>query len=262
MTVSEQELTLRATPAEASAEAPAEPSSRVTSVTAMELGMEPAVEVPAGAEEWRKAAEATLVAKVEDYVAAMDARHRKARGNGQQAELGEPTVGTYVALDVLSFSPLQRITFPPYEPSRIIADGEDAVIWALVFINPAVDVLQGFAIPATVQLGGRRIRVRLEQVNLSTVTNGPDQTFTAVLPAPAPSLIWVPFRFTADDPGLNPALFEANVTVDIVDPVQPYAAFATHHVSLDDDPGFLYIPPQPGGQLLHNIPLRYLVYSR
>jgi hypothetical protein len=256
MTVTDQELTLKAAPAEA-----AEASPRVTSVTAMELGMEPAVEVPEGAEAWRKAAEERLMAKVKDYVDAMDARHR-AKGNGQAAELGEPTVGTYVALDVLSFSPIQRITFPPYEPSRIIADGEDAVIWALIFINPAVDVLQGFAIPATVQLGGRRLRVRLEQVNLSTVTDGPDQTFSVVLPAPAPSLIWVPFRFTADDPGRNPALFEANVTVDIVDPVQPYAAFATHHVSLDADPGFLYIPPQPGNQLLHNIPLRYLVYSR
>jgi hypothetical protein len=261
MTVSEQELTVRATATEASAAPSAETSSRVTSVTAEQLGMEPAVEVPAGAEAWRKAAERRLVARVEAYVADMDARHRKAKGNGQ-AELGAPTVGTYVALDVLSFSPLQQITFPPYEPSRIIAGGEDAVIWALVFINPAVDVLQGFAIPATVQLGGRRLRVRLEQVNLSTVSDGPDQTFTAVLPAPAPSLIWVPFRFTADDPGRNPALFEANVTVDIVDPVQPYAAFATHHVSLDADPGFLYIPPQPGGQLLHNIPLRYLVFSQ
>lgn len=261
MTVSEQELTVRATAAEASAET----SSRVTSVTATQLGMEPAVEVPAGADEWRKDAESRLVAKVNDYVAAMDARHRKAKGNGQgngPAELGEPTVGTYVALDVLSFSPLQRITYPPYEPSRIIADYEDAVIWALIFINPAVDVYQGFAVPATVQLGGRRIRVRLEQVNLTTVTNGPDQTFTAVLPAPAPSLIWVPFRFRADDPGRDPALFEANVTVDIVDPEQPYAAFATHHVSLDADPAFLYIPPKPGGQVLHNIPLRYLVYSK
>jgi hypothetical protein len=253
MTVTDQEPTRTAAPAQA---------SRVTSTTAMELGMEPAVEVPEGAEAWRRAAEERLVARVEAYVEAMDARHRQAKGNGQAAQLGAPTVGTYVALDVLSFSPIQRITFPPYEPSRIIAGGEEAVIWALVFINPAVDVQQGFAVPATVQLGGRRIRVRLEQVNLSTVSDGPDQTFTATLPAPAPSLIWVPFRFTADDPGRNPALFEANITVDIVDPVQPYAAFATHHVSVDADPGFLYIPPQPGGQLLHNIPLRYLVFSQ
>jgi hypothetical protein len=259
MATTEKELTLKAPAAEAPAEAPAAAPSRVTSVTAQSLGAEPQVQVPAGAEEWRQAAERTLMAKVEDYVSAMDARHRA--GEDKQ-ELGEPTVGTYVALDVLSYSPIQQITFPPYEPSRIIAGGEDAVIWALVFINPAVDVGQGFAIPATVQLSGRRLRVRLEQMNLTTVSNGPDQTFALTLPAPAPSLIWVPFRFTADDPGVNPALFEANVTVDIVDPVQPYAAFATHHVSVDADPGFLGIPSQPGWQLLHNIPLRYLVYRQ
>jgi hypothetical protein len=261
MATTEKELTLKATAAEAprldtqAAEAP----SRVISVTAQSLGAEPQVEVPAGAEEWRQAAERALMAKVEAYVADMDARHRA--GEDKQA-LGEPTVGTYVALDVLAYSPIQQITFPPYEPSRIIAGGEDAVIYALVFINPAVDVGQGFAIPATVQLGGRTLRVRLEQVNLSDLANGPDQTVVLNLPAPAPSLIWVPFQFTAADPGANPDLFEANVTVDIADPVQPYAAFATHHVSVDADPGFLGIPPQPGWQLLHNIPMRYLVYRQ
>jgi hypothetical protein len=255
MAVTEQELTLKAA------------SDRVWSTTAQSLGMEPAVEVPEGAEQWRQAADSKIRARIDAYVADMDSRHRQAgdgKGNGQREPqtLGAPTVGTYVALDVLSFSPLQKITYPPYEPSRIIAHYEDAVIWALVFINPAVDVYQGFAIPATVQLGGRKLRVRLEQVNLTTVSNGPDQTYTVTLPYPAPSLIWVPFKFRADDPGVNPALFEANVTVDIMDPKQPYAAFATHHVSLDADPGFLYIPPKPGGQLLHNIPLRYLVFSQ
>jgi hypothetical protein len=255
MATTERELTMRAAGPEARAAAPAEAPSRVKSVTAADLGAEPRVEVPQGAEEWRQAAERTLMAKVETYASEMDARHRE--GTDRQ-ELGAPTVGTYVALDVLAFSPIQQITFPPYEPSRIIAAGEDAVIYALVFINPAVDVGQGFAIPATVQLGGRDLRVRLEQVNLSDVTNGPDQTFALTLPSPAPSLIWVPFLITPGDPGANPDLFEANITVDIVDPVQPYAAFATHHVSVDADPLFLV----PGGQLLNNIPMRYLVFRQ
>lgn len=259
MAITKDELTVKAAAAETPAKAPSAAPSRVASVTAQSLGAEPATEVPAGAEEWRRSAERALMAKVEKYVSTMDARHRD--GDDKQS-LGEPTVGTYVALDVLSYSPIQSITFPPYEPSRIIAGGEDAVIWALVFINPTVDVAQGFAIPATVQLGGRTLRVRLEQVNLTNVSNGPDQTFTLTLPAPAPSLIWVPFFFTVSDPGVNPALFEANVTVDIMDPVQPYAAFATHHVSVDADPGFLGIPPEPGWQLLHDIPMRYLVYRQ
>jgi hypothetical protein len=254
MAITEKELTLKA------GEAPAEaPASRVASTTGQRLGMEPQVEVPAGAEEWRAAADQKLRAKVETYLATMDAKHR----DGERADrLGEPTVGTYVALDVLMYSPIQQITFPPYEPSRIIAGGENAIIWALVFINPAVDVAQGFAIPATVQLGGRQLRVRLDQINLSTVQPGAAQLFVLNLPAPAPSLIWLPFQFTAADPGVNPELFEANVTVDIADPAQPYAAFATHHVSVDADPAFLSIPPQPGWQLLHNIPMRYLVYRQ
>jgi hypothetical protein len=257
MAVSEQELTLKA--AEAPAEAAAAPS-RVTSMTAQSLGAKPAVEVPAGAEEWRQSAERKLMAQVGQYVSDMDARHRA--GDDKQRSIGEVTVGTYVALDVLAYSPIQSITFPPYEPSRIIAGGEDAIIWAAVFINPAVDVLQGFAVPATVQLAGRDLRVRLEQVNLSTVTDGPDQTFILNLPSPAPSLLWFPFQFTAADPGNDPALFEANITVDIADPAQPYAAFATHHVSVDAEPAFLWVPPEPGWQLLHNIPLRYLVYRK
>jgi hypothetical protein len=262
MAITDRELRLRAgAPTEAPAEARAAAPSRVTSVSIVdpELKAEPQPQVPQGAEEWRQAAERTLMAKVEEYASKMDARHRA--GEDRQ-QLGEPTVGTYVALDVLAYSPIQQITFPPYEPSRIIAANEDAVIWALVFINPTVDVGQGFAVPATVQLGGRRLRVRLEQVNMSDLTNGPDQTFALTLSSPAPSLIWVPFQFTATDPGVNPDLFEANVTVDIADPAQPYAAFATHHVSVDADPGFLGIPPQEGWQLLHNIPMRYLVYRQ
>jgi hypothetical protein len=255
MTVTEKELTLRAAQAENGKVAP----SRVTTATAQSLNMTPAVEVPAAAEEWRKGYEKVLVAKVEKYLAAMDERRMQAQGNGQ--ELGEVTVNNYVGLDVLSFSPIQAINLPPYEPSRIIAGGEDAVILALVFINPAVDVANGFAIPATVQLGGREIRIRFEQLNLTTVSNGPDFTVQGVLPSPAPSLLFVAFPFTAPNPGVNPALIEANVTVDIVDPAQPWAAFATHHVSLDADPAFLGIPPQPP-QLLHNIPLRYMTYSQ
>jgi hypothetical protein len=261
MAITKDDITLKAGGAGGGngggAQAPAAPS-RVTSVSALSLDGMAQVQVPAGAEEWRQAADRKVKAKVERYVADMDARHR----DGDTESLGAPIVGTYNALDVLAYSPIQSITYPPYEPSRIIAGGEDAVIWALVFINPAVDVSQGFAIPATVQLGGRTLRVRLEQVNLTTVSDGPDQTFTMTLPSPAPSLIWVPFYFTADDPGENPALFEANITVDITDGAQPFAAFATYQVSVDAEPGFLWVPPDPGWQLLHNIPMRYLVFSQ
>jgi hypothetical protein len=178
------------------------------------------------------------------------------------ASLGEITSGTYVGLDVISFSPLQAINLPPYAPSRIIASGETAVIQAVVFINPAVDVLQGFASPATVQLGLRTIRIRFESLNLSTVSNGPDFTVQGLLPSPAPTLLFVAFPFVAPDPGPDPALIETNVTVDIVDVAQPWAAMATRHISQDPDPGFLGLPPEPPNQLLNNIPNRFLVYSK
>jgi hypothetical protein len=260
MATTEKELTLKAAAAEAPRlDAPAAAPSRVTVATAESLGlkMEPQVEVP----EWARAAmqrsEKRLVAKLEQNLAKMEAKRDQ---DGATAELGEVTSGPYVGLDVVSFSPLQQITLPPYSPSRIIAAGETAVIRAAVFINPAVDVANGFAIPANIQLAGRPIRVRLEQLNLTEVTNGPDLTFTGILSAPAPVLTFLNFVFTAADPGVNPALFEANVTVDIGDPVQPWAAMATRHISRDEDPGFLDVPPEPGNQLLNNIPNRYLVY--
>jgi hypothetical protein len=260
MAVTEQELTLKAAPAEAPAEAPAGPS-RLTVATAESLGlkMDPQLEVPEWARTQTKGYEKRLVARVEEYLAKMDAKLDQDDG---VAELGEVTSGPYVGLDVLSSSPRQQITLPPYSPSRIIAAGESAVITAVVFINPAVDVANGFAIPATVQLANRPIRVRLEQIDLTNLTNGPDFTATGILPSPAPTLIFVNFPFTAADPGINPALFEANVTVDIGDPVQPWAAMATRHLSRDADPGFLGLPPEPPNQLLNNIPNRYLVYRR
>jgi hypothetical protein len=259
MATTEKDLTLKATAAEAPRlDTPAAAPSRVTVATAQSLNLTPALEVPAGAEAWRKGYEQELVVKVEEYLAAMDERRMKAKSKTDTQELGEVTVNNYVGLDVLVFSPIQAINLPPYEPNRIIASGEDAVIFALVFINPAVDVANGFAIPATVQLGGREIRITLQQLNLSTATAGPNQTIQGVLPATAPSLLFVAFPFTAPDPGVDPDLIEANVTVDIVDAAQPWAAFGTEHVSVDDDPLF----GVPGNQLLSNIPMRYMTYRK
>ena len=62
------------------------------------------------------------------------------------------------------------------------------------------------------------------------------------------------------NPGPDPALIEANVTVDIVDPAQPYAAFATNFLDVDNDPSFLGAPPTSAGWR-HELPNRYLIYS-
>ena len=259
MAMTEKELRLKADAAEAprlDSTQEDETPSRVTVATAQSLGLTPAYEVPAAAEQWRKGYEQVVVANVEKYLADVDAKRNKPKTDTQ--ELGEPTVNTYVGLDVVTFSPIQAINLPPYAPSRIIAGGEAAVIFALVFINPAVDVANGFAIPATVQLGGREIRITLQQLNLSNAAVGPNFTIQGTLPAVAPSLLFVAFPFVATDPGVDPDLIEANVTVDIVDPAQPWAAFGTQHVSVDPDPLFQV----PANQLLNNTPMRYMTYRK
>jgi hypothetical protein len=239
-------------------------SRGVTSRTAATLGMEPEVDVPPEAQAWMEGQNAFIKDLVEKYVADLDTK-RKRNGQAKVAaaarpEAGEVTVGPYVGLDVLAYSPIQWIGMPPYEPHKIIRGGEQAVIWALVFVNPAVDVLNGFAVPATVQLSGRGFRVRCDQIDLTNVSNGPDFTFTGTFPSPAPALTWIPFPFTAPDPGLNPRLMEANITVDITDMAQPWAAFSTWHFDFDSDPGFLGFVPSVPPQLQHDIPMRYLVY--
>lgn len=251
----EEALDLRALE-EAAGEEAAEVSKGVTSTTAAKLKMEPEVEVPPEAQAWMEKQDARLRHRLERYVDTLDA----ARTEAGALEAGAVTVGSYVGLDVLAYSPIQGIGPPPYEPHKIIAGGEWAVIWALVFVNPAVSIPSGFAIPPTVQLGGRGLRVRCEQVNLTNVASGPDFTFVGTFPAPAPSLTWIPFFFQAPDPGANPWLMEANITVDITDMAQPWAAFATWHFDVDSDPGFLWVPPAPAG-LQHDIPMRYLIYS-
>jgi len=68
-------------------------------------------------------------------------------------------------------------------------------------------------------------------------------------------------RVRRDHPGPDPDVYEANVTLDIVNPGQPYAAFATNFIDEDTDPGFFFVPPDPPGWR-HELPNRYLVYSK
>ena len=165
--------------------------------------------------------------------------------------LGEPQVGSYVAFDLYAYSPIQFIGPPPYQPSKIIAAGEWAVIYAVLFVNPTIDIPSGFAVQPTVQLGGRTYRVNLEQVNLTDVTDGPDDFRQAVFSSPAPDFTLLAFWFQAPDPGpVKPRLMEANLTADILDMAQPYAAFANTIVDTDE------------WRVLEDIPIRYLVYRK
>ncbi len=169
-----------------------------------------------------------------DYAARLTERaeHRLAElaGNGLRPRIGEPTTGDpttgfYVGFDVVATSPIQFGGPPPYQPSKVIAAGEQAFIIAFIFVNPTVNIPLGWAIPATVQLGGRTWRMTLDQGNLTTGGILPQQVQTATFTSPALTITPVVFSLATPNPGPDPALIEANVTVDIVDPAQPYAAF-------------------------------------
>ena len=186
--------------------------------------------------------------------------HQNGSSGAAQPRIGEPTVGTYVAFDVATTSPFQFTGLPPYQPSKIIAAGEGAYLFAWGWVNPVANVAAGFAVPPTTQLGLRRWRMTLDLLNITTgarVTIPQTGTFGPT----APSVFGVTFLLPTPDPGADPAVYEANVTLDIVDPAQPYAAFATSFFDYDGDPGDLFTPTvAPGWR--HDQPNRYLVYQQ
>jgi hypothetical protein len=179
---------------------------------------------------------------------------------GITPHIGEPTVGQYVAFDVAALSPIQFTGLPPYQPSKVIAAGEAAYLVVYMWVNPMASIPDGFAVPPTVQLGGRRWRVSLDLMNITDLTHT-TLAQTGTYGPVAPSLSAAVFTLPTPDPGPDAAVYEANVTLDIVDPAQPYAAFATNFFDEDTDPGFLFVPPTPPGWR-HELPNRYLVYSK
>ena len=67
--------------------------------------------------------------------------------------------------------------------------------------------------------------------------------------------------------GGDPWLIEANVTVYVDIPAQPFAAFATNFYDIDNDPGFPFnppflppVPPETAGYR-YDLPNRYLIFS-
>jgi hypothetical protein len=198
-----------------------------------------------------------------DYAARLTERYQShltqqaANSNGAaKPHIGEISVGSNVAFDVAMTSPIQFIGMPPYQPSKVIADGEPAFIVAFMFVNPTFPPLP----PATVQLGSRPWRMSLDQFNLTTGTVLPEIVVNSVFPSAAPVLTPVVFSLATPNPGADPWLIQANVTVDI-GPGQPYAAFATNFFDVDQDPGFLGIPPTvPGWR--NELPNLYMLYGK
>ena len=265
MATTEQEMVVRrGRPDAAAAEERMRPARVLTALAdELDVRMDGAkVDVPAETEEaaraWIDDYRAKLTAQTENYLDRQADYFAELAGR-QVETIGEPTHVGYVYWDLVTISPIQFISLPPYQPSKIIASNELALLQAVLFINPATNIFN--PISATTILGGRDFRVRFEQVNLTDVTNGPDFTFVGTFPATAPSLTFFSIFIIAPDPGQNSRLVELNATADIVDIAQPFAAFATNHLDIDSDPGFLNVPPQ-APQFQHDIPLRYLIYSK
>lgn len=217
----------------------------------------PPEEAQAQAQQWATGYLAKLTERTESRLAQLPG----AKEGAAQPHIGEPTVGPYVAFDVAATSPIQVTGLPPYQPSKIIAAGEPAFIVTYMFVNPVADLAHGFAVPPTVQLAGRQWRLTLDQIDLKTGQPLPAQVRAGTFPGPAPLLTVQVFGLATPNPGPDPALIEANITLDIVDPAQPYAAFVTSFFDVDDDPGFLFVPPAPPAWR-HELPNRYLIYRR
>jgi hypothetical protein len=167
-----------------------------------------------------------------------------------------------VSFDVAAVSPLTFGSPPPYLPSKIIPASDLSFLVAFIFTNPASYMA---TIPASVQLAARPWRMTLDQSNLTTGGIVPTQFATGVFPTPAaPTLTPVVFLLdTTPNPGPDPRLIEANVTVYVDLPGQPFAAFATNFYDIDNDPGFPFLPPIPpeSSGWRYDLPNRYLVYG-
>jgi hypothetical protein len=168
-------------------------------------------------------------------------------------EAGEPIIFGQQFWNVLTYGPYQFGFNPagPHRPSKIIANGQWALMVGLVWVNPMWSWI----------LSSRGYRVRFESIDLTNVMNGPGATFTGTFPAVVPQFNYFFWFFNPGDPGINPRLYETSLTADITDPNIPFAAFSTWHRDPDWEPGFAGRPPRfPEWQ--YDCPARYMVYRR
>lgn len=188
-------------------------------------------------------------------------RHAVEQSNHSQVatESGNVTVGPYVPFDVLSISPIEIPSLPHQQPNRIIPGGKLTLFLALLWHNPLVDIANGYAVPANIQVGGRTARLSFDNFNLTTgVPN--NVSFNFGLPVPAPALVLFPF-FTVTPAVTSPQLNLLNVTYDIVDATQPFSAFATWYADIDNDPPwFGGFPGSIGPGLQYDTENKWMVY--
>ncbi|MFN2151595.1 MAG: hypothetical protein ACK2T5_08370 [Anaerolineales bacterium] len=177
-----------------------------------------------------------------------------------QTEATHPLLPSeYQYWNCLSVGPYQLTGSPSYLPSNIVEGGELCLMIGAIWINPADG--PGASLPGTIVLGDRDYRFRFESINLTDVANGPDFTHVGTFPSPANEVTVIPWVFSPADPGINPRLYEVNLTVDILQTGQPLATFGSWHRDPSTEPAFLGEPTM-GPHDQFERPARFLVYRK
>ncbi len=191
---------------------------------------------------------------------------QRAKAEGPSPEAG-PVISGYEYVDIFCHSPRKRDLSPPFTtlPHKLVGAGERIRHRAFLLINPLPG--PGGTPSGTMVLGSRPLRVQFSLMNVTTATAGNTAWWTGTFPGLAPTLVEFYWDITHADPGANPHIFELNVTFDCLDPVQPYAAFATRWWDVDTDPGWPWFLPGPTIPTVvpswrNPAPLRYLVFRK
>jgi hypothetical protein len=225
---------------------------------------------------------ARLLDQSKTYVKQLSMLTRAAQtnGNGEAPEAAEPVSFffgiPYQWWNLILAGPFQAVApLGPFQPQKIIRHGEPAFLLAAFWRNPAP--LPGGPNPSAAQImAPYTCQLRIETINLSAVTNGPDFVPPAfVFGGGNVNIVAVPLptgAFSAPSQG-NPQLYEVNATSDIIGPgsgLPPFAGFATTVLDPDSEFPFLFpvIPglgpvfiPGVGPRLQHDEALRFLRYA-
>lgn len=177
-------------------------------------------------------------------------------------EIAEPITPTgYPYWDLYTAGPYQffrPITVGPVRPAKVIALGEAAYFYAVIWANPLPG--PGGSISGTQYLGAlNNYTVSWRTVDLERVQPGPrfDQS-AAFGTGVAPQFRLHRWRMVPRQTGL----YEFHLSVDFTTAGHPVAGFSTWHFDPDYEPAISRVRPALPPEWQHDIPMRFLVYEK
>jgi hypothetical protein len=223
-----------------------------------------------------KVAAQPIIDELEARLTELSAAHykevtRRIKEKTQGQTLTDPisqgvAVPPYNWWDMLMVGPFQgTLPLGPFPPSKVIdaASPIPAFFVCALWRNPFPINWALFGPSASMMMSPLNVQVRLESINLTSVTDGPDFVLPPLSPmGPGPiNAFAVPITFPAPPQG-QPHLYEINMTADITGPVPglPFAGYSTWLLDFEADLPFLFLPTGPAG-LRHDVPARVLVYT-